>query len=423
MENKPRLEPVRLADWAHNSAFFAKDIQLMSETKRSKQLETESNAKVRLNPIPPSQLNLSFQALKPKCIGQTSVQPVTSIKKNNWNSSVKIVSKEERMTDIKSNIRKTLNFNSQAKTTNTRKTLIEKATPQIHMFKTLKVKKEGSDLNNEIKFSGKKRIPVTPKSKEIEPKKLKINTPKSILRNFLIKNTPLSTASRKSCDGDATFLCIEKEVDDMGQEKEIENDLDINAPLPSSTPFKTSNVSEYFPISDADSLQKDKTILDFSNVSENENPVVALCDAFKKALISHTCQKTDLKLERGSLISVIEVALKHLQEIEESEKENTSNNNRKQLLGVSLKDFCRTKPPTFKIQKKIVFQISPKKCHVSPKVNKVDAINVYMGLKRNLNFLNTPKIDKTQNNETDTPIRMKKNLQSQINRLYNDSES
>ncbi|CAH4036263.1 uncharacterized protein LOC123717628 [Pieris brassicae] len=423
MENKPKLEPVRLADWAHNCAFFAKDIELMSENKRSKQTDTESNAKVRLNPIPPSQLLLSFQALKPSGIGQTPVRPVTSIKKKNWNSSVKIVNKERRMTDIKSNIRKTLNFNYKAKATYTRKTLIEKATPELQLLKTSKVKKEQSVLNSEIKLSGIKRIPVTPQRKELAPKQLQINTPKSILRRKLIPNTPLSTASHKSCDGDATFLRIEKEVDDMVQEKEIENDISTNAALPSSTPFKASNGLEYFPTSDVNSLQKDRTILDFSNVGENENSVVALCDAFKKALILHTCQKTDLKQERGSLISVIAVALRHLQEIEEFEKENTVYNNRKQLVGVSPKDFSRTKSPNFKIKKKIVFQNSPKKLHISPKVDKVDAINVYMGIKKNLNFLNTPKIDKTRNNETDTPVRMKKKLQSQLNRLYNDSES
>ncbi|XP_022122005.2 uncharacterized protein LOC110997925 [Pieris rapae] len=422
MENKPKLEPVRLADWAHNCA-FAKDIGLMSETKRPKQSATESNTKVRFSPIPPTQLHLSFQALKPSGIGQTPARPVTSLKKNNWNSSVKIVSKERRMTEIKSNIRKTLNFNCKAKPTNTRKTLIEKATPQLHTFKNSKVKKDGSVLNNEIKLSGIKRIPVTPKCKEIAPKTLQIKTPKSILRKKVLQNTSCSSPSQKSCDGDATFLRIEKEIDEMVQEKEIENDIDINAALPSSTPFKTTNHLEYFPTSDADSLQKDKTILDFSNVSENENAVVALCDAFKKALISHTCQKTDLKQERGALISVIEVALKHLQEIEEFEKENTVYNNRKQLMGSSSKYFCRTKSPSFIIQKKIVFQNSPKKCLISPKVEKVDAINIYMGLKRNLNFLNTPKIDKTRNNETDTPVQIKKNLQSQLNRLYNDSES
>ncbi|XP_047512722.1 uncharacterized protein LOC125054726 [Pieris napi] len=424
MEKKPKLEPLRLAEWAQNSAFFGKAVELISETKRSKQSDTESNPKVRLNPIPPSQLHLSFQALKPSGIGQTPVRPVTSIKKKNWNSSVTIVSKERRMTEIKPNIRKTLNFNySKAKATNTRKTLIEKATPPLQTFKTSKVKKEGSVLNNEIKLSGIKRIPITPQRKEIVPNKLQINTPKSILKKKVIQYTPLSTTFQKSCDGDATFLRIEKEVDDLVQEKEIENDVNINVALPSSTPFKASNVLEYFPTSDADFLQKDKTILDISNVSENENPVVALCDAFQKALISHACQKTDLKQERGSLISVIGVALKHIQEIEEYEKENAVNNSRNQLMGISSKDFCRTKLPKFKIQKKIVFQNSPKKCHVSPKVDKTDALNVYMGLKRNLNFLNTPKIDKTQNNETDTPLRVKKNLQFQLNKLYNDSES
>ncbi|CAF4745470.1 unnamed protein product [Pieris macdunnoughi] len=118
MENKPKLEPLRLAEWAQNAAFFAKAIELISETKRSKQSDTESNPKVRLNPIPPSQLHLSFQALKPSGIGQTPA-------------------------------------------TNTRITLIEKATPQFQTFKTPKVKKEGSVLNNEIKLSGIKRILIT----------------------------------------------------------------------------------------------------------------------------------------------------------------------------------------------------------------------------------------------------------------------
>ncbi|XP_047518794.1 uncharacterized protein LOC125058698 [Pieris napi] len=412
MENKPKLEPLKLAEWAQNSAFFAKAVELISETKRSKQSDSESNPKVRFNPIPPSQLHLSFQALKSSGIGQTPVRPVTSIKKKNWNSSVNIVSKERSMTEIK----------SKAKATNTWKTVVEKATPPLQTFKTSKVKKEGSVLNNEIMLSGIKRIPITPQRKEIVPNKLQINTPKSILKKKVIQNTPLSTTFQKSYDGDATFLRIEKEVDDLVQEKEIENDVNINVALPSSTPFKASNVLEYFPTSDADFLQKDKTILDISNVSENENPVVALCDAFQKALISHACPKTDLKQERGSLISVIGVALKHIQEIEEYEKENAVNNSRKQVMGISSTDFCRTKLPKFKIQKKIVFQNSPKKCHVSPKVHK-DALNVYMGLKRNLNFLNTPKIDKTQNNETDTPLRVKKNLRFQLNRLYNDSES
>ncbi|CAG9783989.1 unnamed protein product [Diatraea saccharalis] len=299
-----------------------------------------------------------------------------------------------------------------------------------------------------------------------------------------VPDTPLSNESWKSsCD--ASFLQTEKEIHDTEEkakaileEHTLENIAEVTPPV--STPFRDyRNIKEYFNNSselESSALYNDNTIMCFDKTANKreESVIVSLCDLLNKAKVSHpeNCD-TELEdllevekqtehnirmIESGiqTLLNIKDSQIKSLQSVRKliSEKkkgyQSHGHEHDKTLVTeakattIALKEkqsltkspifgkpcsVIKTplKSPSYKIPKKNLC-LRKKVFHKSmPNMTTPDkdidkrALNMYMKMKEQMNFLSTPLVKHTNVELPDTPAVTSHNLQRQLDKLYDES--
>ncbi|XP_059057070.1 uncharacterized protein LOC131850740 [Achroia grisella] len=293
-------------------------------------------------------------------------------------------------------------------------------------------------------------------------------------------DTSLSNESWKSsCD--ASFLQREKEINDIEikvqaitEEQTLENIAEVSPPV--STPFKEyRNVKEYFNNSselENSALYNDNTIMCFDKPVETgttnndnkreESVIVSLCDLLNKAKVSNkACTNSELddllevEKETEHNIKIIDSAIMTLDTIKKSQmkslkcvqklihdkthgksvpecdKDKTLEADKSPILRKTCSVIKSTvKSPSYTIHKKNSC-LRKKACHKSmPNVSTFvtpskdingRALNMYMQLKGDMGFLNTPRIKNRNTLMPDTPAITSNNLQRQLDKLFGGS--
>lgn len=294
--------------------------------------------------------------------------------------------------------------------------------------------------------------------------------------------TPISNISFKS-NSDASFLEKEKEINDieektkaLTEESTLENIAEVSPPV--STPFKEyRNVQEFFNYtveSDNSGVCND-TVTCFEKMSmsneckREESVIVSLCDMLNKATVN-TSNKVSTELDdllemekqTEKNIKRLEIGIKTLNDIKESHIESLQslrkliNEKKMQKVSESEKDITmvqtkterksepspvnspelnrpsviKVKSPSYKIPKKNLC-LRKKVFHKSvpnvsngmqtPKRDSNKALNMYMQMKENMNFLTTPLVKHHSVEPPDTPALTSHNLQRQLDKLFNGS--
>lgn len=294
--------------------------------------------------------------------------------------------------------------------------------------------------------------------------------------------TPISNISFKS-NSDTSFLEKEKEINDieektkaLTEESTLENIAEVSPPV--STPFKEyRNVQEFFNCtaeSDNSGVCND-TVTCFEKMSmsnecnREESVIVSLCDMLNKATVNTSNKVTtelDYLLEsekqKKKKIKILENVIKSLNDIKESEIKSLQpltkliNEKEMQKVSESEKDITmfqtkterksepspvnspqlnrpsvlKVKSPSYKIPKKNLC-LRKKVFHKSvpnvpdgmqtPKRETNKALNMYMQMKENMNFLTTPLVKHHSVEPLDTPALTSHNLQRQLDKLFNGS--
>lgn len=323
-------------------------------------------------------------------------------------------------------------------------------------------------------------MPKPPVYRQINKKTVPPPSPVPKARKTIvpIPDTPLSNDSWKSsCD--ASFLQKEKEIYEIErkaqaiQEESLLSDI-ANVSPPVSTPFKEyRNVNEYFNnSSDMENSGHDNTIMCFDRPStikeetadREETIIVSLCDMFNKATVTYN-EKS--KSELDILLEIKKETEKNIQSqikllnyvnrlihkkrtgskspiafdktlIEESLLSKLVANDKTPEKSPTVR--CSViksvpKSPSYKIPKKTpclrkkVFHKSMPDMPTGLRTPKaaVDqgnrAMEMYMKMKeQNIKFLNTPVVKQRPVSAVpDTPAVMSKNLQCQLDKLYNNN--
>ncbi|XP_038216003.1 uncharacterized protein LOC119835320 [Zerene cesonia] len=319
----------------------------------------------------------------------------------------------------------------------------------------------------------KQHKPVTPKS--ILKHKLKPPVPDTPISNISWKSSDTSFLQKEKEIND-----IEEKNTAATEEPPLENIAEVSPPV--STPFKEyRNVQEFFNNSNNVSLNEDSvlyndnTIMSFDNLTnckENskreESVIVSLCDMLNKATVNNTetisSELKDLLESEKQVkesIRTIDNCIKFLTRIKESylkrqkhvqkliqEKQNNQPSHKSDInpeikvehnidnptaTNTETSKPCSViKSPTYKIpkknlclRKKVFHKSMPNVSSSAQSPTMLDSSNVvahnmYMKMKENMKFLNTPS--KMRNNEIpDTPAITSRNLQNQLDKLYNGS--
>ncbi|XP_004930375.1 uncharacterized protein LOC101742849 [Bombyx mori] len=337
METTTSIKPKTLAELLPGlSGIITKDaMQTLTARKKPRSMAQTSTAEKVMKPLTIAEMRAEILALKVRS-PKRPVQAMTSAKKRNWNSSVKVDNKKISHTangQMKhDSVRKVLNFQPKPKA-------VSNPTPvETPKFPKLEFKQKKSTLlqaNNNLRISGICKIPETPlistepirqmksianKENILNPQRLtninkKLNNPTIVNHKFVVPevmDTPKSNESWKSsCD--ASFLMKEKEIHDVEeitkalcQEQILENIAEVSPPV--STPFKEyRNVKEYFNNSSEqaeNSASFNDTIMCFEkpclkneNNEREESVIVSLCNMLNKATAIEP-ENTSTELQR-----------------------------------------------------------------------------------------------------------------------------
>ncbi|XP_050678902.1 uncharacterized protein LOC126975135 isoform X2 [Leptidea sinapis] len=302
----------------------------------------------------------------------------------------------------------------------------------------------------------------------------KPTTPKSILKRTL-KQPIFDDVSQvnSSIKSDESFLQKEKEANEIEEIPQATNEnlnrISVLAPLALVSPSLENyrNVNDYFNSSDNTSVMADdstlyidSTILSFEimpNFNENNNKeqcdVSNLCHLLTKANINMLESKNTELEQLLKIEKQLENGRKLLTSITESQME-ALNSVRKLIQNHKSRDVCEIqnmetqnkctespktsqrcsviKSPSYKIPKKSV-NLSRKVLHASsPKVSDINktpvkgmdtkVLSMYMKMKKKMNFLNTPSMDRHREIQPDTPTVTSHNLQKQLASLYDESD-
>lgn len=307
-----------------------------------------------------------------------------------------------------------------------------------------------------------------------------IATPKSTLRKRVmasrIPDTPLSNESWKSsCDD--SFLQNEQHIEYIENINDLINEhtLDMIAEVspPISTPFTDyRNINYSFNNSSnvMENTNHDDTIMSFDNESKEnskreESVIVSLCAKLDKATVS--CPKTlgtelddllkvqkhtesNLKMiENGirTLNNIKESQLKSLQYvnklIQEKKSQNASGIDEKKTKESQMNDISNLasvepcsviktiqKSPSYKIprknlciRKKVLYKSMPNiPGAVTPQKDMGQkALSMYLKMKEQNNYLNTPVVKRMPMEVPDTPAMTSHNLAKQLDKLYDEN--
>ncbi|XP_032514114.2 uncharacterized protein LOC116767754 [Danaus plexippus] len=454
LKSKPFIKPKTMAELLPGLSSILNEDAVRSLTAKKQPRATIAQTRTAekvVKPLTIAEMRADIVSLlhSPK----RTVQPNTSTKKRNWNSSVKPENKTKSLLSNgqtkRSSVRKVLNFQPKNKpVTNVRTTLISSETPKFPKPELRAKKSLNIQAKNSVRISGVYRIPQAK-------------------QNFPV--TPSSNLSFKS-NSDASFLQNEKHINDQVEKARaiIERPILDNiaeATPPISTPFKEyRNVQEYFnDTCDLDNSLNNNTIMNFDkelskeNSKREESVIVSLCDMLNKAAVTSIDNKTDLTVtdkintelnelleiekETENNIRAIEMGIKTLNDIKEAQQKSLQNvrkliNAKKNIKPVNESDSnsadtemerSTKQQPSYKIPKKNtclrkkVFRKSLPNVSdgmQTPPKNKV--LDMYMEMKEKMNFLNTPSV-KRQMPSQDTPTITSHNLQKQLDKLYNGS--
>ncbi|CAK1581538.1 unnamed protein product [Parnassius mnemosyne] len=484
-------------------------IQTLTAKKQPRNTMALTRTSEKVNkPLTIAEMKTHLMALKGP---QRHHQPNNSVKKKNWNSSVKVDKTISHTANgqLKHNhVRKMLNYSPKLKTRVNTTTNFE--TPKFHkpeqkVKQTLNLQGKSS-----VRISGVSDIAETPAiknnpsyknrmtlaNKENYPSQANINTKSHTTPKFKpplskitladVPDTPLSNISWKSsCD--ASFLQTEKALQDiedktkaLEEEKTLENIAEVTPPV--STPFKEyRNVREFFNNtndSQNSALYNDDTIMSFDKISvckENSardaSVIVSLCELLNKAAVNNCDKKSSelddlLEVEKQTErnIEMIRHGITTLKKIKESqmnslqyirklihEKRRMASENEteitcdqtskeiKQEITVLENSSCSSRPcsvikscsksPSYKIPKKnlclrnkIIHKSMPNVSnglHTPHKDTNNRALSIYMKMKEQMNFLNTPLVKHNKLEAPNTPAVTSHNLQMQLDKLYN----
>ncbi|CAG9585127.1 unnamed protein product [Danaus chrysippus] len=456
LQSNPFIKPKTMAELLPGLRSILNEDGVRSLTAKKKPratiAETRTAEKV-FKPLTIAEMRANIVSLlnSPK----RNVQPNTSTKKRNWNSSVKPENKTKSVVSNSqtkhSSVRKVLNFQPKNKpVTNVRTTLISSETPKFPRPEIRAKKSLNLQAKNSVRISGVYRIP-------------------QVKNNFPM--TPSSNLSFKS-NSDASFLQNEKNINDQVEKKAskiperpiLDNIAEATPPI--STPFKEyRNVQEYFnDTCGLDNSINNNTIMNFDkelsheNNKREESVIVSLCDMLNKAAVTSIDSKditiTDktntelnelLEIEKQTEnnIRTIEMGIKTLNDIKEAQQKSLQNvrkliNAKKNIKPVN---ECESKSPnttietpnkqqpSYKIPKKNtclrkkVFRKSLPNVSdgmQTPPKNNDKALDMYMEMKEKMNFLNTPLV-KREVPAQDTPSITSHNLKKQLDKLFNGS--
>ncbi|CAG4960925.1 unnamed protein product [Parnassius apollo] len=342
-----------------NSILSKDSIQTLTAKKQSRNTMALSGTSENvIKPLTIAEMKTHLKALKspsPRRYPNNSKnQPNNSVKKKNWNSSVKVdktISHTANGHLKHHQVRKTLNYSPKFKAPVIARATINSETPKFRkpeqkVKKTLNLQGKSS-----VRVNGVSNIAETPTIKNNPSYKNRMTlankenysssqanintknhtTPK--LKPLLLKktsasvpDTPLSNMSwRSSCD--ASFLQTEKALQDIDdktkalEEKSVKNIAEVTQPV--STPFKKyRNVEEFFNNtndSESSALYNDNTIMCFDKVnvcketSANDvSVIVSLCELLNKATVNNCDKKTS---ELDDLLKVQKQTEQHIQMI------------------------------------------------------------------------------------------------------------
>ncbi|RVE43236.1 hypothetical protein evm_012116 [Chilo suppressalis] len=273
---------------------------------------------------------------------------------------------------------------------------------------------------------------------------------------------------------------IEEKVKAITEEQTLENIAEVTPPV--STPFKEyRNVQEYFNNSselESSALYNDNTIMCFDKPlsdkgtnGRDESVIVSLCDLLNKVKVRNS-EKSNTELEdllevekqTEQAIKMIDNGFQILRDIKKSQlkslqyvrkliadkknaqqlgnehdetlvskgnvtpkvvKEERKSPEKSPILGKPCSVIkSPLKSPSYKIPKKNlclrkkVFHKSMPNIQTPNKDNESRALNMYMKMKEQMNFLNTPLVKHTNIGLPDTPAVTSHNLQRQLDKLY-----
>ncbi|CAH2086118.1 unnamed protein product [Euphydryas editha] len=370
VKNKSIIQPKTMAELLPEiCGILSQDaVQTLMSQQRHTMVQSRTAEKV-IKPMTIAEMKtamIPLMAQSPRKLAQ----PTASMKKRNWNSSVKVENKSKSHTangQMKYNsVRKVLNFQPKAKPPSTRATMMTSETPKFLKPEARSKKSLHIQSKTNIRISGIYNMPQTPvisnnfnknhhtmlqhvnnlKNKEDNSnivnvnKKIDVPKPYNHRKHITLKpETPISNISFKS-NSDASFLEKEKEINDieektkaLTEESTLENIAEVSPPV--STPFKQyRNVQEFFNnTADSDnSAVYNDTVTCFENNSvsneykREESVIVSLCDMLNKATVNSSDNVStelndllEVEKQTETNIKMIENGIKTLNHIKESQ--------------------------------------------------------------------------------------------------------